>query len=133
MRLEKQTIASLMNVFVLKVLIVCFFFANIQFSFPNLFLFISLFCSAIQTGRNPIHVNVQNVLPEVVNHKDKIGGYQGIPTNMTCIASVLRRGKFKYRTHIVGKWDVGMATEMHHPRARGYESWLGKNQTIEQK
>ena len=129
--------------------------------------------SAIQTGRNPIHVNVQNVLPEVTNPKDPIGtrcvcarisphptrtpphahaplqqsslrvdmlseqlcvcarisphpgGFQGIPTNMTGIASVLKRSKYQYRTHIVGKWDIGMATEMHHPRARGYETWLG--------
>eukprot|EP00041_Stephanoeca_diplocostata_P016857 m.334494 g.334494 ORF g.334494 m.334494 type:complete len:565 (+) comp20507_c1_seq2:254-1948(+) len=81
--------------------------------------------SSIQSGRNPIHVNVQNVLPEVSNPRDPIGGFQGIPTNMTGIAAVLRRGHIKYRTHIVGKWDVGMATELHHPRARGYESWLG--------
>lgn len=48
---------------------------------------------------------------------------QGIPVNMTAMASLLKRGG--YRTHIVGKWDVGMASEAHHPRARGYDSWLG--------
>ena len=48
---------------------------------------------------------------------------QGIPINMTGIASLLKRGG--YRTHMVGKWDVGMATAAHHPRARGYESWFG--------
>ena len=79
--------------------------------------------SAIQSGRHPIHVNVQNVLPEVVNKRDRVGGYQGIPTNMTGLAAVLRRAN--YQTHCVGKWDVGMATEMHHPRSRGYQSWLG--------
>lgn len=79
--------------------------------------------SAIQTGRNPIHVNVQNVPPEYVNPKDAQGGVQGIPVNMTAMASLLKRGG--YRTHIVGKWDVGMASEAHHPRARGYDSWLG--------
>ena len=78
---------------------------------------------AIQTGRAPIHVNVQNVLPESVNPKDPIGGYQGIPLNMSGMATVLRRGG--YRTHLVGKWDVGMATELHHPKARGYESFFG--------
>merc|ERR1719221_2341969 len=26
---------------------------------------------------------------------------------------------------MVGKWDVGMATSAHYPRARGYETWLG--------
>jgi arylsulfatase B len=79
--------------------------------------------SSIQSGRNPIHVNVQNTPPEYRNKNDPIGGYQGIPTNMTGIASVLRRAQ--YKTHIVGKWDVGMATELHHPRARGYQTWLG--------
>ena len=74
--------------------------------------------SALQTGRNPIHVNVQNVDPDVSNPDDPIGGWQGIPTNMTGIASVLRRAG--YRTALVGKWDVGMATAAHHPRAR----WL---------
>jgi len=79
--------------------------------------------SALQSGRNPTHVNVQNVLPECTNDKDDIGGYQGIPVNMTGIASHMKRAG--YRTHMVGKWDVGMATEGHHPRARGWESWLG--------
>ena len=40
------------------------------------------FCSpsrcAIQSGRHPIHVNVQNVPPEVRNSKDSQGGYQVI-------------------------------------------------------
>ena len=58
--------------------------------------------SALQSGRAPIHVNVQNVLPESVNPKDPIGGYQGIPLNMTCIASQLK--KANYQTHLVGKW-----------------------------
>ena len=42
---------------------------------------------------------------------------------MTGMATLLKRAG--YRTHIVGKWDVGMATASHHPRARGYDSWLG--------
>ncbi|CAK0827737.1 unnamed protein product [Prorocentrum cordatum] len=79
--------------------------------------------SAIQTGRSPIHVNVQNIGPETANPLDLDGGWQGIPVNMTGVASLLR--KAGYRTHMVGKWDVGMATMAHHPRARGYESWLG--------
>ena len=79
--------------------------------------------SAIQTGRNPISVNVQNVVPEVSNSHDKIGGWQGIPTEMTGIATILQRAN--YSTNIVGKWDVGMATDKHHPRARGYDTWTG--------
>ena len=58
---------------------------------------------AIQSGRAPIHVNVQNVLPEVVNPRDPVGGYQGIPLNMTAIATVLRRSG--YQTH--HRWQVG--------------------------
>ena len=53
--------------------------------------------SALQTGRNPIHVNVQNVDPDVSNPDDPIGGWQGIPTNMTGIASVLRRAGYRCR------------------------------------
>jgi arylsulfatase B len=80
--------------------------------------------SALQSGRNPISVNVQNVVPEVSNPKDPIGGWQGIPTNMTGMASLLKKGG--YVTRAVGKWDVGMATSSyHHPRARGFDSWTG--------
>ena len=78
---------------------------------------------AIQSGRHPIHVNVQNVNPNVANPRDPVGGYQGIPKNMTGIAQIMKRAG--YRTHIVGKWDVGMATPQHSPFARGYDSWLG--------
>ncbi|CAE7881312.1 ARSB, partial [Symbiodinium necroappetens] len=30
-----------------------------------------------------------------------------------------------YRTHLVGKWDAGMATPLHTPLGKGYDSWLG--------
>mmetsp|Transcript_26164 Transcript_26164/g.43592 ORF Transcript_26164/g.43592 Transcript_26164/m.43592 type:complete len:549 (+) Transcript_26164:25-1671(+) len=79
--------------------------------------------SAFQTGRLGIHVNVVNVFPEVNNPRDPVGGYQGIPVNMTGIAEVLKGAG--YATHLVGKWDVGMATEEHSPWARGYDTWLG--------
>ena len=35
--------------------------------------------SALLSGRNPIGVNVQNVVPEVSNPDDPVGGWQGIP------------------------------------------------------
>ena len=79
-------------------------------------------CS-LQSGRAPIHVNVVNVLPESTNPADPVGGYQGIPINITTMAQLLARGG--YRTAAVGKWDVGMATPRHSPLARGYQSWLG--------
>ena len=55
--------------------------------------------------------------------KDPVGGYQGIPINMTGIAEKL--GDTGYSTHLIGKWDAGMATPLHSPTARGYQSWLG--------
>ena len=78
---------------------------------------------AIQTGRAPIHVNVQNVVPESVNPSDPVGGYQGIPVNMTGMANHLQAAG--YSTALVGKWDAGMATPEHSPAARGYTTWLG--------
>ena len=79
--------------------------------------------SAILTGRSPIHVNVQNVAPEVINTDDPEAGFQGIPRSMTGIAEVMRSGG--YKTHLVGKWDAGMATTDHTPWARGFDSWFG--------
>ena len=42
---------------------------------------------------------------------------------MTTLAAKLRLGG--YRTHMVGKWDAGMATPEHTPYGRGYDSWYG--------
>ena len=42
---------------------------------------------------------------------------------MTTIASKLKLAG--YRTHMTGKWDVGMATPRHTPLGRGYDSSLG--------
>lgn len=36
-----------------------------------------------QTGRNPIHVNMENISPQSYNKEDPVGGFQGIPRNMT--------------------------------------------------
>ena len=79
--------------------------------------------SAFQSGRLPVHVNTQNAEPTVRNPDDPIGGYAGIPVNMTSIAHVLKRAG--YATHFTGKWDVGMATWRHTPLGRGYDSFLG--------
>ena len=40
-----------------------------------------------------------------------------------CFLQLLKRAG--YRTHLVGKWDCGMATPEHTPRGRGYESSFG--------
>ena len=77
---------------------------------------------AIQSGRAPIHVNVQNVIPETRNPTDDLGGFQGVPLNMTLLPEHLKRAG--YITRFVGKWDLGMATTAHGPRARGFDSSL---------
>ena len=79
-------------------------------------------CS-FQTGRLGIHVNAQNIPPNFHNPFDKISGYQGAPLFMSTIAEMLRSSG--YSTHLVGKWDIGMATDDHTPAARGYDTFLG--------
>jgi len=64
-----------------------------------------------------------NTDPGNHNKDDPVSGFAGIPRNMTGIAQVMKAGG--YRTHMVGKWDVGMATPDHTPHGRGYESSLG--------
>ena len=45
-----------------------------------------------------------------------------MPRNMTGMAMKMSAGG--YRTHMFGKWDVGMATPDHTPHGRGYSSAL---------
>ena len=54
--------------------------------------------------------------------EDPVGGYQGIPVNMTTIAAKLSGGG--YACHAAGKWNAGMATKHHTPAGRGYASGL---------
>ncbi|GAB5355832.1 hypothetical protein AAMO2058_000238900 [Amorphochlora amoebiformis] len=76
--------------------------------------------SAIQSGRNPIHVNVVNEEPTRYNPNDPVSGFAAIPRNMTGIAAKMAAGG--YSTHMFGKWDAGMATPDHTPKGRGYQS-----------
>ena len=39
--------------------------------------------SAVQSGRHPYHVNALNAAMEISNPDDPVGGYAGIPTEMT--------------------------------------------------
>eukprot|EP00937_MAST-01D_sp_MAST-1D-sp2_P004149 g4149.t1 len=78
--------------------------------------------SALQSGRNPIHVNVQNVGPDRANPNDPVAGFSAIARNMTGMAAHMRAAG--YRTAAVGKWDAGMATSDHTPEGRGYEKSL---------
>jgi len=78
--------------------------------------------SAIQSGRAPIHVNLMNVELQSANPKDHESGFAGMPRSMTGMAELLKNGG--YSTHMVGKWDVGMATPEHTPAGRGYDTSL---------
>ena len=58
---------------------------------------------ALQSGRNPLHVNVLN--SDIRQHNeavDPVGGFQGIPVNMTTIAAKL--SALGYQAHAAGKW-----------------------------
>lgn len=45
--------------------------------------------SSFLTGRNPIHVNTGNDALTLLNPKDPVSGFAGIPRNMTAIAEKL--------------------------------------------
>jgi len=79
--------------------------------------------SSLQSGRLAVHVNNVNTGVTVANVSDPVSGYGGIPRNMTGMAQKLRQAG--YRTHMVGKWDAGMATPEHTPWGRGYDTWVG--------
>jgi arylsulfatase A-like enzyme len=77
---------------------------------------------ALQSGRNPLQVNVLNYDGPEHNPRDPVGGWMGMARNFTGVATKLRGAG--YSTHHVGKWDVGQATPDHTPRGRGYDSSL---------
>lgn len=79
--------------------------------------------SSFISGRLPIHVNSENSPPTKYNPDDPISGFSGIPRNMTGIAEKLKQAG--YSTHMVGKWDAGMATPDHTPLGRGFQSFYG--------
>ena len=58
--------------------------------------------SSFLTGRNPIHVNTGNDALTLFNKKDAVGGFAGIPRNMTAIAEKL--ASVGYNTIQAGKW-----------------------------
>jgi arylsulfatase A-like enzyme len=78
--------------------------------------------SALQTGRNPIHVNMNNDDMMLVNPADPVGGFQGIARNFTGIGTKL--SSVGYETHFYGKWHVGAATEDHTPTGRGWQNHM---------
>lgn len=58
--------------------------------------------SSFHTGRNPIHVNTGNDALTLVNPKDPVSGFAGIPRNMTAIAEKMAAAG--YATGQAGKW-----------------------------
>lgn len=79
--------------------------------------------SALQSGRNPVHVNVLNSLDAYNPNSTDSAGYSGVALNFTTLPEKMRLAG--YVPHAVGKWDVGGATLRQTPAGRGYESWLG--------
>ena len=63
-------------------------------------------CHCAGTGRNPIHVNVQNVNPDRHNPADPVAGFSAIARNMTGMAVHMKAAG--WATAAVGKWDAGM-------------------------
>jgi arylsulfatase I/J len=96
--------------------------SGIELDRHYVFKFCSPTRSAIISGRNPIHVNVLNLDPTNHNPADPVSGFSAIPRNMTGIAEKLKLGG--YKTHMVGKWDAGMATPDHTPKGRGFDTSL---------
>ena len=79
--------------------------------------------SSLQTGRNPIAVNMNNDDMALFNPAEPTtGGYQGIPRNMTAIGNKLSAAG--YQTFFFGKWHTGLATKDHTPRGRGFEKHM---------
>ena len=78
-------------------------------------------CSLL-SGRLPIHVSDKNRNIAVHNSADPVSGYAGIPRYMTTLGTKMKEGG--YATHVVGKWNVGMATNDHTPEGRGFDSSL---------
>ena len=77
---------------------------------------------ALQSGRNPIHVNVLNSPLTQHNPADPVSGQQGMPVNMTGLAEKMRVAG--YNTHAYGKWNAGMAHARQTPAGRGYNQSL---------
>lgn len=79
--------------------------------------YVHKFCSptrsALQSGRSPIFVNVQNSDIAQYNPSDPVSGFQGIPRNITGLAAKMKTAG--YQTHMVGKWWVRTSQTLANP------------------
>ena len=58
--------------------------------------------SSFHSGRNPLHVNLVNTAPDIHNPADPVGGFHGIPRNMTALGNVMTAAGWS--TAFIGKW-----------------------------
>ena len=96
---------------------------GIELTRNYVFKFCSPTRSAIQSGRNPIHVNAQNVGMQSWDPANPFNGVSGIPVNMTGFAQRMAEAGYKHRT-FAGKADFGMAYQKQTPMGRGYTDAL---------
>lgn len=84
-------------------------------------LYVHPFCSpsrsAFLSGRLPVHVQQDNLLPTQPG--------AGVPRFMTMLSTKLAAEGAGYSAHHVGKWDAGAQTWDHTPEGRGFASSLG--------
>eukprot|EP00927_Polykrikos_kofoidii_P058246 TRINITY_DN5263_c0_g2_i1.p1 TRINITY_DN5263_c0_g2~~TRINITY_DN5263_c0_g2_i1.p1 ORF type:complete len:525 (-),score=53.98 TRINITY_DN5263_c0_g2_i1:42-1616(-) len=71
--------------------------------------------AAMMTGRYPLHNTVVDWL--------RTGHATALPLNETLMPQVL--AKAGYRSHMSGKWHLGLTTWQHTPTFRGFESYVG--------
>ena len=76
----------------------------------------------LEASKKRLHGLHSNAAPEVHNPADPVSGFAGIPRNMTGVAEIMKGAG--YSTHMIGKWDTGMATPQHTPWGRGYDTTL---------
>mmetsp|Transcript_8331 Transcript_8331/g.16826 ORF Transcript_8331/g.16826 Transcript_8331/m.16826 type:complete len:542 (+) Transcript_8331:2-1627(+) len=69
--------------------------------------------SSLQSGRLPVHVTEMLKVPDDPT--------AAVPYNMTTITEILSEHT-AYTSHLIGKWDSGMATTRHTPYGRGYSN-----------
>ncbi|KAL4235320.1 hypothetical protein ACF0H5_006955 [Mactra antiquata] len=77
---------------------------------------------ALMTGRHPIHTGLQH---SVIYGTETYG----LPLNEKIMPQWFK--ELGYRTHIVGKWHLGMFAEEYLPTSRGFESHYGYLQGAE--